>query len=132
VGLNTVEQVFGCEQLGDLSLFNHVVPEAEVPSSNDIAVCFRKKGEFVTRSIAGETVVVPVRGQVGDLDAIYNLNDVGGFIWAQFDDWKSVDQIIEAVHGEFEVALEQAEKEITEFITALEVARMVERSKSTA
>jgi len=85
-----------------------------------------KKGEFVTRSIAGETLVVPVRGQVGDLNAIYSLNEVGAFIWDQFDGPKSLTQIVEAVCGEFDVAREQAEKETSEFIAALEAAGMIE------
>ena len=93
-----------------------------------VAVSFRKKGEFVTRSIADEIVVVPVRGQVGDLDAIYNLNEVGAFIWEQIDGRKSVTQVVEAVRAEFEVALEQAEKETSEFIAALEAAGMIEPS----
>jgi hypothetical protein len=86
-----------------------------------------KKGEFVTRSIAGETLVVPVRGQVGDLNAIYSMNEVGAFIWEQFDGPKSLAQVVEAVCGEFEVAPEQAEKETSEFIAALEAAGMIER-----
>jgi len=92
----------------------------------DVAVSFKRKGEFVTRSIAGETLVVPVRGQVGDLDAIYSLNEVGAFIWEQFDGRKSIDQVVEAVRLEFEVAPEQAEKETSEFIAALEAAGMIE------
>lgn len=101
----------------------------QVPDScRDSAVSFRKKGEFVTRSIAGETLVVPVRGHVGDLDAIYNLNDVGAFIWEQIDGRKSVSQVAEAVRGEFDVAPEQAERETSEFIAALEAAGIVERA----
>ena len=97
-------------------------------SCNDVAASFRKKGVFVTRSIAGETLVVPVRGQVGDLDAIYNLNEVGAFIWEQLDGPKSVTQLTEAVRDEFEVALEQAEKDTSQFIAALEAAGMIEPS----
>ena len=97
-------------------------------SLRDIAVSFRKKGEFVTRSIAGETLVVPVRGQVGDLNAIYNLNEVGAFIWERIDGRKSVTQVAEAVLEEFKVALEQAEKETSEFIAALGAAGMIEPS----
>jgi hypothetical protein len=105
--------------------------EVEVPdSSTGVAVSFRKKGEFVTRSIAGETLVVPVRGQVADLDAIYRLNDVGAFVWEQFDGRKSVTQVVEAVHEEFDVAPEQAEEEISEFIDALKAAGMIEPSES--
>jgi hypothetical protein len=103
--------------------------ENDVPDFfKDAAVSFKKKGEFVTRSIAGETIVVPVRGQIGDLNAIYNLNEVGAFIWEQMDGRKSVTQVVEAVRGEFDVALEQADKETSEFIAALEAAGMIESS----
>ena len=101
-------------------------------STRNNAVSFKKKGEFVTRSIAGETIVVPLRGQVGDLNAIYNLNEVGAFIWDQIDGRKSITQVVEAVRGEFEVAAEQAERETSEFIAALEAAGMIESFGSKA
>lgn len=97
-------------------------------SIRDDAVSFRKRGQFVSRSIAGETIVVLVRGQVGDLDAIYSLNEVGAFIWERIDGWKSVPQVVEAVRGEFDVSLERAEKETAEFIAVLEAAGMIEPS----
>ena len=103
--------------------------DKEMPEPfGDGAVCFRKQGEFVTRTIAGETLVVPVRGQVGDLDAIYCVNEVGGFIWELLDDPKSVTQVVDAVCREFDVAREQAEHETAEFIAALEAAGMIEPS----
>ena len=89
------------------------------------AACFRKKGEFVTRSIADATIVVPVRGQVGDLDSIYNLNETAAFIWEQIDGSKNFTQIVEAVRGEFDVAPERAEKDASTFIAALETAGMI-------
>jgi hypothetical protein len=92
----------------------------------DVAVAFRKKGEFVTRSIAGETLVVPVRGQVGDLDAIYSLNEVGAFIWEQCDGRRSVTQVVDAVRDAFEVSREQAAQDTTAFISALEATGMIE------
>ena len=39
-----------------------------------------RHGEFVTREVAGETLVVPLRAGVGDLDSIYTVNDVGAAI----------------------------------------------------
>ena len=107
---------------------NHTSAREMPDSFRDVAVCFKKKGEFVTRSIAAETVVVPVRGQAGDLDAIYNLNETGAFIWEQIDGRKSLTQVVEALRGEFEVAVEHAEKETWEFIAALETAGMIEPS----
>jgi hypothetical protein len=90
---------------------------------------FRKKGEFVTRSIAGETIIVPVRGRVGDLDSIYNLNDVAGFIWEKIDGHASVSQLAEAVSGEFEVSVDQAAEDTAEFMSVLESAGMVQAAE---
>ena len=55
--------------------------DMEMAGRRELAARFRKKGEYVARVIAGETIVVPIRGQVGDLEAIYNLNEVGSMIW---------------------------------------------------
>jgi hypothetical protein len=93
----------------------------------DISVaCFTKKGEMVTRSIAGETLIVPVRGKAGDLDAIFNLNEAGSFIWERIDGHNSIGQIIEALCSEFEVAREEAAKDVLEFAGALEAAGLIE------
>jgi hypothetical protein len=89
---------------------------------------WRAKGEFVTRSIAGETIIVPVRGQVGDLEAIYTVNEVGAFIWELIGHGVSIHQIVEAVSNEFEVMPEDAEKDVRQFIGLLEAAGIVEPS----
>jgi hypothetical protein len=95
---------------------------------NISTACFAKKGEFVSRSIAGEEIIVPVKGQVGDLNAIYNLNEVGAFIWKLIDGRTSLRQIVDAVRAEFEVAPEDAEQDTVQFITALEGAGVIEPS----
>jgi coenzyme PQQ synthesis protein D (PqqD) len=75
---------------------------------------------FVTRRIAGETILVPVTGQVADLDAVYTLNDVGSFIWLLIDGRRSAQAIAEAVTDEYDVTLEQAALDVDELLTALE------------
>jgi Coenzyme PQQ synthesis protein D (PqqD) len=89
------------------------------------AVRFARKGEFVTRTITGETVVVPIRGQIGDLDAIYHFNEVGSFIWNLLDGKTSVHVIVQAVREEFDVALEDAERDTLEFVAALQSAGLI-------
>lgn len=83
---------------------------------------FARKGEFVTRSIAGDTILVPVRGQVGDLDAIYNFNEVATFIWERLDGVSTVRDIAAAVAAEFEVDPPQAEADAMEYLRGLESA----------
>jgi hypothetical protein len=52
--------------------------------------CFIKETDFVTREVAGETIIVPIRGNVGDLNSIYTLNEVGTKIWELIDGKNSV------------------------------------------
>ena len=42
---------------------------------------YQRTDEFVARNIAGETVLVPIHRQIGDLESIYTLNEVATFIW---------------------------------------------------
>ena len=93
-------------------------------------VRFARKGEFVTRTITGEVVIVPVRGQIGDLDAIYHFNEVGGFIWNLFDGRTSVHDIAQAVREEFDGAPEDPERDMLEFVGVLQSAGIIEPSVS--
>jgi hypothetical protein len=92
----------------------------------DTAGRYRKKGEYVARVIAGETIVVPIRGQVGDLESIYNLNEVGSVIWEMTDGETPVSGMIQAVCREFDVSPEQAEQDTLDFLKGLESAGVVE------
>jgi hypothetical protein len=95
------------------------VKNSEAIAASD---CFVKRGEFVTRSIAGEMILVPIRTQVADLDSIYNLSAVGMLIWNLLDGHTTVDQIAQAVCAEFDATEEQAQIDSLEFLAALEAA----------
>lgn len=82
--------------------------------------------EFVTRQIAEETLIVPVAGGVGDLDAIYTLNQVAARIWRSIDAPTSVDRIVDDISREFEVTREEATRDVVQFLGALEAAGLVQ------
>ena len=48
--------------------------------------CYCKAGDLVTRSIATETIIVPVRAHVVDLESIYSMDQVGSLIWQLIDE----------------------------------------------
>jgi len=85
-----------------------------------------KRGEFVSRRIAGEAIVVPIRGQMADLEAIYNMNETAAFIWERIDGRSSVSEIAQAVAEEFEVSPEEAGADAVEFLRMLQEVRLVE------
>jgi len=46
---------------------------------------YQKDPAMVSRQIAGEVILVPIRKNVGDLESIYTLNDTAACAWALFD-----------------------------------------------
>ncbi len=92
---------------------------------------FIKQNDLVTRCIAGETIIVPVRGNVGDMDSIFTLNKMGTLVWELIDGRASVRQIVEAVCNEYDVTQEEAEKDVIGLIDSLEAAGLIRPSEET-
>jgi len=87
--------------------------------------CYCKAGDLVTRSIATETIIVPVRAHVVDLESIYSMDQVGSLIWHLIDERMSVDEIVEAVCASYEVGREQATNDVREFLDSLQAAGLI-------
>lgn len=91
---------------------------------------FAKGSDLVTRCIAGETIVVPVSGNAGDLDSIYTLNEVGSLVWQLLDGHISINQIVSTVCKDYDVGKGEAEKDIIEFIGSLQAAGLIRAHSS--
>ena len=89
---------------------------------------FIKESDFVTRCIEGETIIVPVKGNVGDLDSIYTLNEVGTLVWELIDGQNRVSQIVEAICSEYDITPEEAEKDVIELVASLNSAGLIRPS----
>jgi hypothetical protein len=87
-----------------------------------------KETDLVTREIAGETIVVPVRNNVGDLDSIYTLNELGTLIWQHIDGKNTVTQIVDAICSAYDVTAEEAKKDALEFLKSLETGGLIRLS----
>jgi hypothetical protein len=90
---------------------------------------FRKKKEIVTRRIAGETLLVPVYGDLANMERIFALDPVAEFIWEQLDGEKSLKDIRDGVLGAFDVKEEKAETDMFEFIEELLKADLIEQAR---
>jgi Coenzyme PQQ synthesis protein D (PqqD) len=86
---------------------------------------YRKESGLVTRSIAGETIIVPVRRGVGDLDSIYTLNEVGTRIWQLLEAGPATPEIARVLSREFEVDERVAEADVEAFLGSLLSSRLV-------
>jgi hypothetical protein len=81
---------------------------------------YQKNQNFVFRQIDDETLLVPIKDNVGDLGSIYNLNQVAAFVWQHLDGKKTLNDIKDLMTGEFAVADPDAEQDLTEFVGELE------------
>jgi len=80
---------------------------------------------FVTRQIAGQTIIVPVRDRSADLDAIYTLNEVGSRIWELLEGPTSTQSLAGRISEEFDVSPEQAAQDVAEFLGELQAICLV-------
>jgi hypothetical protein len=86
---------------------------------------FIKGDDLTTRRIAGETLIVPVRGHVGELDSIYTLNEVGSRIWQLIDEPLSAQQVAAVISREYDVSAEEAERDVTALLALMEEAGLI-------
>ena len=89
---------------------------------------YNRDPSIVSREIAGETILVPIRRNVGDLESIYTLNETGARIWALLDGSRTVAAIRDAISEEYEVEAEAAEQDIIELLAQLESIGAVTRA----
>jgi hypothetical protein len=78
----------------------------------------RKKEGIVSRKIAGETILVPISGDLADMQKIFTLNSLAEFIWDRLDG-RRLSDIRKEILSTFEVGQEQADTDIREFVGAL-------------
>ena len=87
--------------------------------------CFSKEDNCVTREIAGETIIVPIKGRVGDLDSIYTLNEVGTLIWQLIDGQRNIGQIVQSVRQTYDVESDELTRDTFDFLISLEEAGLI-------
>jgi hypothetical protein len=90
---------------------------------------YAKEADLVTRNVVGETIIVPVKSNVGDLDSIYTLNELGTMIWELIDGQRTVNQIAEEVCIAYDIGPEEARKDSLEFLESLEEAGLIQTIK---
>jgi hypothetical protein len=85
-------------------------------SETEDARIFVRSQSVVSRRVSGETLVVPVRGKVGDLASIYSFNEVGSLIWHLLEIPRDVSELVSAVEREYDVDPPQAQQDVSKFM----------------
>jgi hypothetical protein len=75
----------------------------------------------VSRTVAGETLLVPVKSGTAALDYIFLLNKVGAFLWQQLDGKRGRDELCRLLRERFAVPEgHDVGVDVDQFLAALE------------
>jgi hypothetical protein len=99
---------------------------------NILDKCFTKESDLVTRDVAGEIIIVPIKGHVGDLEGVFTLNELGTMIWELINGQTTGRELVEAVRNEYDVGAAEAEKDVVDFLRSLEDAGLIRPAEATS
>jgi hypothetical protein len=90
---------------------------------------YQRNESFVFRRIENETILVPIKDNVGDMGSIYSLNEMGALVWEQLDGKIGLEKIKDKILEQYDVTPQEAEADLSEFMTDLidiEAVRLVD------
>ncbi len=86
---------------------------------------YAHRGEFALRQVGSESILVPIRNHVGDLDSVYVLTVVAARIWQLLDGMHDIESIVTAICSEYDVEAGVARADVAELLGSLEAAKLI-------
>lgn len=90
-----------------------------IEEANSSEKTWRPAENVVTRKIAEETILVPISGNLANMQRIFSVNEVGASVWALIDGRRCVKAIKQALMKEFDVREDRLDRDLLEFIDRL-------------
>ncbi len=81
---------------------------------------FKKQEDIVSRNISGETILVPVRGKLADMQRIFAIDPTAEYIWRQIDGENTLSMICGKMVNIFDADQAQVREDMLRFINELE------------
>jgi predicted deacylase len=85
----------------------------------------KRTPDVVERTVADETFLLPVRGELAKTVEMFALSEVGRFIWSRADGSRGVPELVAEVVRDFDVTEEQARADVAAFVEQLRAYGLV-------
>jgi hypothetical protein len=85
---------------------------------------YRRRDNYVYRLTVGEHLLVALHARRDE--PLYALTPTGALLWEQLAEWKTTDQLAEALVGEYDVNFDNARADVREFLEQLESLKALE------
>jgi hypothetical protein len=89
---------------------------------------YRRSENFVFRKIVNEMILVPVKGNIVEMEHIFTLNEVGAFIWDELAQPRTLDELESVVLENFDAEPEIVRPELEAFLADLAANQALERT----
>ena len=83
------------------------------------------KKEFMLREIVGETVLIPTGETAAHFNGLISVNELGRFIWDNYEKAKDEDELLSFILDEYEVERDVAKADLEEFLQILRDAEII-------
>jgi Coenzyme PQQ synthesis protein D (PqqD) len=87
----------------------------------------RRSQAVVSRVVADEAIVVPIRRGAADMDSIFTFNETGTKLWAMIEENQDPSVMVAHLRTEYGLSAEQAEADTRQFLADLTDAGLVDR-----
>ena len=77
------------------------------------------KKEFMLREIVGETILIPMGDSNNHFNGIITINELGKFIWENYESSKDEEELLHKILEEYEVEEKEAKEDLDEFLDKL-------------
>ena len=88
----------------------------------------RRSQAVVSRVVADEAIVVPIRRGAADMDSIYTFNEVGTELWAMIEANQSASDLAAHLATEYGLSAEKATADTERFLADLIDAGLIDRA----
>ena len=86
---------------------------------------FAHRGEFALRQVGSESILVPIRNHVGDLDSVFVFTPVAARIWTLLDGNRDVDAIVAEICNEYDADDGVVRADLHELLGTMEAADLI-------
>lgn len=87
----------------------------------ELTLLYKLKSKFVARQVGDDLVIVPLTGNVAQMNELFTLNETGRFIWENTDSEMTIVDLASKMTEVYEINIDTATIDINNFLASIKV-----------
>ncbi len=80
---------------------------------------YKLKSLFVTREVGDELIIVPLSGNVSNMNHLFTMNETGKLIWENLRPEENIEYYVKLIMDEYEVDKDLAYNDVNMFLARI-------------